>query len=310
MNVEEEDEFEEITTEEIVYALKKMKNNKSPGCDELAVEMLKQGGQEIKMYLKNIFNHAWNEGAIPDEWNSALICPIFKKGNKRKLLRAVKSIYKDCKSAVKCGKEEYKWFGIETGVRQGGVLSRLLFALYMDCILKNVNRVEDRVVTLAYADDVALASQNLEELQESLNRWNNALNEYGLRLNIEKCEVMTVSREESESVLRVGNDVLGEIEEFKYLGVNFNGMELMEREINTILRPILTYGAKTWKLTTKTESRIGAAEMRVLRIIYGVTRRDRMRNEVIRAELGVESVLEFLDIYRRMSDVYQRTSDV
>ncbi|XP_076032952.1 uncharacterized protein LOC143020420 [Oratosquilla oratoria] len=82
-----------------------------------------------------------------------------------KLLRAVKSIYKDCKSPVKCGKEEYKW-------------------------------VEDRVVTLAYADDVALASQNLGERQESLNRWNNALNEYGLRLNIEKCEVMTVSREE------------------------------------------------------------------------------------------------------------------
>ncbi|XP_076036835.1 uncharacterized protein LOC143022497 [Oratosquilla oratoria] len=182
------------------------------------------------------------------------------------------------------------------------------------------------MVTLAYADDVAPASQNLEELQESLNRWNNALNEYGLRLNIEKCEVMTVSREESESVLRVGNDVLRETEEFKYLDVNFNGMELMEREINsrigkmsaqvnllypllkertiarrvktllytTILRPILTYGAETWKLTTKTESRIGAAEMRVLRIIYGVTRRDRIRNEVIRAELGVESVLEFV----------------
>ncbi|XP_076045633.1 uncharacterized protein LOC143027846 [Oratosquilla oratoria] len=103
-------------------------------------------------------------------------------------------------------------------------------------------------------------------------------------------------------------------------------MELMEREINsrigkmsaqvnllypllkertiarrvktllytTILRPILTYGAETWKLTTKTESRIGAAEMRVLRIIYGVTRRDRIRNEVIRAELGVESVLELV----------------
>ncbi|XP_076038413.1 uncharacterized protein LOC143023686 [Oratosquilla oratoria] len=103
----------------------------------------------------------------------------------------------------------------------------------MDCILKNVNRVEDRVVTLVYADDVALPSQNLEELQESFNRWNNALNEYGLRLNIENCEIMTVSREESESVLRVGNDVLRETEEFKYLGVNFNGMELMEREINS-----------------------------------------------------------------------------
>ena len=39
----------------------------------------------------------------------------------------------------------------------------------------------------------------------------------------------------------------------------------------TILKPILLYGAETWSLTTKTQSKLQAAEMRVLRLIKGVT---------------------------------------
>ncbi|XP_076043707.1 uncharacterized protein LOC143026815 [Oratosquilla oratoria] len=214
MNVEEEDEFEEITTEEIEYALKKMKNNKSPGCDELAVELLKQGGQEIKMYLKNIFNHAWNEGAIPEEWNNALICPIFKKGNKREcrnyrgisLLTHIGKVYERVLERRLRHLVEDRLSEWQCGFRPNRGTIDLIFGKCakrknVESTVENVNRVEDRVVTLVYADDVALASQNLEELQKSLNRWNNALNEYGLRLNIEKCEVMTVSREEMTTTI-------------------------------------------------------------------------------------------------------------
>ena len=64
---------------------------------------------------------------------------------------------------------------------------------------------------------------------------------------------------------------------------------------NTILKPILTYAAETWTLTTKTSSQIQAAEMKTLRLILGITRRDRIRNEVIRERLGVESVLETVE---------------
>ena len=64
---------------------------------------------------------------------------------------------------------------------------------------------------------------------------------------------------------------------------------------NTILKPILLYGAECWTLTTKLESKIQAAEMRVLRLIRGVTRRDRMRNVQIREDLGVRPVLEEVD---------------
>ena len=64
---------------------------------------------------------------------------------------------------------------------------------------------------------------------------------------------------------------------------------------NTILKPILTYAAETWSLTTKTSSQIQAAEMKTLRLILGVTRRDRIRNTVIRERLGVEPVLDTVE---------------
>ena len=63
----------------------------------------------------------------------------------------------------------------------------------------------------------------------------------------------------------------------------------------TILRPILTYGCEAWMLTVAAKSKVQAAEMRVLRLIKGVTRRDRLRNEDIRAELQLKSILQFIE---------------
>ena len=50
----------------------------------------------------------------------------------------------------------------------------------------------------------------------------------------------------------------------------------------TVLKPIIMYGSETWSLTTRTESQLQTAEMRVLRLIVGVTRRERIRNIDIR----------------------------
>ena len=63
----------------------------------------------------------------------------------------------------------------------------------------------------------------------------------------------------------------------------------------TILRPILLYGSESWALTNKTKSKIQAAEMKILRVIKGVTRRDRLRNVDIRNELGITSILDIVE---------------
>ena len=46
--------------------------------------------------------------------------------------------------------------------------------------------------------------------------------------------------------------------------------------------------------TSRTESKISAAEMRVLHLTKGVTRKDRLRKNIT-AELGVKEILQYLE---------------
>ena len=242
-----------------------------------------------------------------------------------KLIRVIMSIYKITNSKVKSKDIESEWFRIGSGVRQGGVLSPLLFIIFMDSCLKEICTTDE--TTFAYADDVAVITASIIKLQEAMDRWNNVLNEKGLRVNKNKTEVMKISRRNEECNIQIENHRLNQVSQFTYLGVVFNEQNKQEAEINnrikkyngnlsamypllkdrnipvkvkliifnTILKPILTYAAETWSLTTKTSSQIQAAEMKTLRLILGVTRRDRIRNTVIRERLGVEPVLDTVE---------------
>ncbi|XP_072395071.1 uncharacterized protein [Diabrotica undecimpunctata] len=53
-----------ITGEEIEKAIRDMKRNKARGDDEILIEMLKEGGEKIKDYLKILFNKCLFEGQI------------------------------------------------------------------------------------------------------------------------------------------------------------------------------------------------------------------------------------------------------
>ncbi len=72
-------------------------------------------------------------------------------------------MYEGCKSRVQSEGRVREWFQVRTGVRQGGVLSPLLFIVYMDHCLKRIVR-GNVISTLAYADDVAVTTDSWEEL--------------------------------------------------------------------------------------------------------------------------------------------------
>lgn len=71
---------------------------------------------------------------------------------------------------VKCRGIDSEWFEVKSGVRQGGVMSPLLCVIYMDRCMKEICINEERENTFAYADDVALTTNNNRDLQEALNR--------------------------------------------------------------------------------------------------------------------------------------------
>ena len=74
---------DQITEDEITSALRAMIDGKAAGEDDLSIEIVKCAGPQAITWLKKMFNTAYNEERIPDDWTVAAICPIYKnKGQK------------------------------------------------------------------------------------------------------------------------------------------------------------------------------------------------------------------------------------
>lgn len=71
------------TITEIVMAIKRMKNGKSPGRDEVRPEMLKAAPQQVANMLQPIYNQIWRSEEIPAAWNTSVLLPFHKKGGRR-----------------------------------------------------------------------------------------------------------------------------------------------------------------------------------------------------------------------------------
>ena len=68
--------------EEILSAMYSMKNNKAPGEDGISAELLKCGGREVEAFIIKLIQSAWEHENIPEDWRSAIIVPVHKKGEK------------------------------------------------------------------------------------------------------------------------------------------------------------------------------------------------------------------------------------
>ena len=61
--------------------MKKLKNDKSPGYDNILNEFLKLNTTLFKKTLLSIFNLLFKKGYFPDAWSVGMIIPIFKAGD-------------------------------------------------------------------------------------------------------------------------------------------------------------------------------------------------------------------------------------
>ena len=74
---------EPITAEEVNKAVKKLKNNKSPGCDNVQAELIKYGPEIVHQYIADILNTAAETGDYPQELKLGQLIPL-PKPNKTK----------------------------------------------------------------------------------------------------------------------------------------------------------------------------------------------------------------------------------
>ena len=69
-------------------------------------------------------------------------------------------------------------------------------------------------------------------------------------------------------------------------------LKLKGKFYRTVIRPILLYGSECWTVKYQYEQKMSVVEMRMLRWMCGHTRKDKIRNEVIRNKVGVVPIEE------------------
>ena len=72
----------EINEIEVVEAIHKLKNHKSPGEDGITNEMIKYGGPKLWHETTVLIKQIFKSSNIPVDWKTNITIPIFKKGER------------------------------------------------------------------------------------------------------------------------------------------------------------------------------------------------------------------------------------
>ena len=118
-------------------------------------------------------------------------------------------------------------WGAQGSVRKGCTLSPWLFNVFVDKVTRDARREFVREVKLStgdvgvllFADDKVIMAESEEGLQSNLQVLNEAIGRWDLKVNWKKTKVMKVARKSGDCEVRIGDQVIEQVEEMKYLGV-------------------------------------------------------------------------------------------
>ena len=140
----------------------------------------------------------------------------------------LKAVYTGMSSEVKVGEEHRKPFRVACGLRQGCILSPLLFSLYINSLVSKMKEADIEVMcrgqlisallymhdTVIFAEDEKLMRRGLDILAEWCEEWS-------VKVNVEKCGIMHLrwkGVKRSDERFHVGGEEVKVMEEYKYLG--------------------------------------------------------------------------------------------
>lgn len=145
-----------------------------------------------------------------------------------------------------------KWIDCQVGVKQGCVLSPMLFAIFIRDMLEKAKQVggwkidQDNLAGLLFADDVVLIATSEKELKDQLQEIQTFVREKRLEINLEKSQIMKLSRgggdAEQWEVVDAQGQVIGKMSEttvYKYLGIKLGTAKIFTHQRSRSIRSIL-----------------------------------------------------------------------
>ena len=173
------------------------------------------------------------------------------------LIRVIKNLYDEATSAVLFNSSIGDWFRTTVGVRQGCLLSPILFNMFLARITtealedhEGTVSIRGRTTTkLRFADDIDGLAGEEEELANLVERLDKASTAHGMETSDEKTKLMTNNTSGINTKIKMNGQKLETVTSFKYLGsvITDEGSkpEMLSRIAQTTaaltrLKPVLT----------------------------------------------------------------------
>ena len=151
------------------------------------------------------------------------------EGIKSKMWRVIKSLYGNVQSCVLVEDSETDWFDVDTGVRQGCVLSPVLFAIFINGLAREIKAqnlgidISENIHLniLLYADDIVLISDKAKRLQKMLNLVTEYARKWRFEMNRKKSQVVSFCKKprSNHPTWKLGGGTLSTVTCYKYLGI-------------------------------------------------------------------------------------------
>ena len=230
-------------------------------------------------------------------------------------------MYKDVTTKIRCTAGTSTPFLVLLGVHQGSVLSPLLFIIVINFLTSKI--MQELLMSVLFADDIGLASERVEQLQEVFNKWKNILENHGLRVSESKTEYMFLPFSDPQAPtpdVMINGNVMPKCNSFKYLGSIINKSGSCDEDVNhrisvawlkwrqnsgvlcdkrmppklkgkiytTVVRPALMYGSKCWTMYEKFGKDLLGRVRAIRHECLGVTKRDHIKSQHIRGTLHIK----------------------
>ena len=206
---------------------------KNKGCEDAVFTLSALINKRIHMQKKNLYSTFIDlSQAFDSVEHSLLWSKLAEKGLSDKFINICRTIYFNAKAKVKTQSGLTSEIPINRGVLQGETLSPVLFILFIDDIVKNLQNSRYmpfkmgslKIHILIYADDMVLLAHTPFELQNKINLLSAFFLEHNLKVNTSKTKVMIFARRQPQKTpsLHWNGVNLEIVQSYTYLGVPVN----------------------------------------------------------------------------------------
>lgn len=209
-------------------------------------------------------------------------------------------------------------FPIRSGVRQGCLLSPIIFLMVLDGVMRKVTSqrggiqwgLTERLEDIDFADDLCLMAHKKTDITRKLEKLQVEGSRVGLKINMDKTKEMRLNSRNQEALM-VGEKEIERVEQFQYLGSIISTTGGTEEDVSqrirkakgayaqltpiwrsqqlkrgtklrifeTNVKSVLLYGCQTWKVTKTIAKKLQVFINRCLRGILRIHWPETITNE-------------------------------